>query len=413
VNQDDPAHAAVAVLPPGAALYGGSEDSTSDALSLQAVITPAGSIVAAYTWTVTGPRANFYTPPPSSPAANLWKVGRIKPSPGKLTFKVVADLVGGSKLEATRAIEVGIRTDDTIMVGWIDTDRVKLPAGASSAVTALLPVNPAPPSSPQECSSFLLDLSNNNTRPHDISLTPADRNYVLYWMLRFAANRNPKTAIPGGDFSDPTLSFTDENKVANFVNQTSSYKLFSRFQVKFRLAADDTFAVPPTVLHQQTAIGSGSSFCGVGPMAPGQAGPANAGSPVLNPNNKIISLIADGSPDAATIRAFNTLTAKDVAPGTTPVFWEDFGAKITFTWGSPTAQAFAVQPYPTYYEYRNGKLVHEKLQALSPLEQFQPNPYPFGTVPCSGAGGVTPGGRCGNATLPAEPSARVPTYTQP
>jgi len=124
-------------------------------------------------------------------------------------------------------------------------------------------------------------------------------------------------------------------------------------------------------------------------------------------------MINDGSPDSGAIRAFNTLTGKDLPPGSSPVFWENIGTKITFSVANGTAPGLVLQPYPTYYEYRNGTRVSTRPQAASPLGNFAPNPYPFGTVICIGLGGITPGGRCGDASSAAAGSARVPPYTTP
>lgn len=44
---------------------------------------------------------------------------------------------------------------------------------------------------------------------------------------------------------------------------------------------------------------------------------------------------------------------------------------------------------------------------------FNKNPYPFGTVPGVRTGGITSGGRNGDATLPPDTSARIPAYVLP
>jgi hypothetical protein len=54
-----------------------------------------------------------------------------------------------------------------------------------------------------------------------------------------------------------------------------------------------------------------------------------------------------------------------------------------------------------------------RVQASTPIGNFDTNPYPFGTIACEGIGGWTPGGRCGWATSPASPSARIRMYTSP
>lgn len=139
-----------------------------------------------------------------------------------------------------------------------------------------------------------------------------------------------------------------------------------------------------------------------------------------------IALINDGSPDISAVRAFNTLEAEGVS---NPIFWENIGSKITFKCMLPyTSPPFAAnvitQPYPTYYEYINGTYypLGLRTQAKSPTGNFNPAPYPFGTVPSIGLDYYPailpyitsiPGGRNGIAGLPPNPTVRnpPPAYT--
>ena len=166
------------------------------------------------------------------------------------------------------------------------------------------------------------------------------------------------------------------------------------------------FNGPPAAINQ-IGIGDTEDPCGLAPFPlPGQTGPANG---LHRINLERITSINDGSPDSNGIKAFNVLSGLGVTPAT---FWENIGSKIVF---DPSVHAteprIAVQPYPTYAVFQNGKFIGGIPQAPEPSHHFYPNPYPFGTVPCQNV----PGGRCGNAQLPADPSARVPpsTYTQP
>jgi Glucodextranase, domain B/Carboxypeptidase regulatory-like domain len=414
VNQDDPTNTSYTTLPVGSPVYAGSESSTSDSLQLTATLPANAPPAVTYTWSVSGPGSSAYTPPSPSPSASTWNVGKIMSSPGTLTFQVAVDFGGGTQAQDSRDVEVGVRSDDTIVVGWINPAGVTIPGGASPAVTGLLTPPPVPSS--LKCNLFVLDLSENFTSPNFITLTPADRSYVLNWLFKFAGNTDPSTVIAGGDFRNSATSFTDDNKVSTFLADPTNFKLFNRFQVKFRVSGG-TFNGSPTVLRQQTGIGTTHNPCGtvlgfLG-LFPGQSGPANGPPQVTSPGNDRVSLINDGSPDSGAIRAFDTLTGKDLPAGTTAVFWENIGTRIGFTAsGGPTASV-VVQPYPTYYEYHNGTLVKTTPQAATPLGNFLTNPYPFGTVSCLGLGGLTPGGRCGDASSPADSSARVPTFTLP
>jgi len=416
VDHDDPKNTNFAILPMGSAVYGGSEESTSDKLKLKAVLEPGAGTVTTYTWSVTGPGSGNYTPPPPSPSASEWNVGKVGAPPGTLTFKVEVAFSEGGQAQDTRDVEVGVRTDDTIVVGWINPAGVTLPGGASAAITGLLTTPPVPSS--LQCNLFVLDLSENFTTPNFITLTPTDRSYVLNWLFKFGSNADPTTVIPGGDFRDSAGPFTDEGKVSAFIGTATNYKLYNRFQIKYRVSSGGGFNGAPTILHQETRIGTTKNPCGtvlgfLGTFG-GQTGPNN-GPPPASPSGggSRVSMINDGSPDSGAIRAFNTLTGKDLPPGSSPVFWENIGTKITFSVANGTAPGLVLQPYPTYYEYRNGTRVSTRPQAASPLGNFAPNPYPFGTVICIGLGGITPGGRCGDASSAAAGSARVPPYTTP
>src|SRR5207249_241439 len=88
-----------------------------------------------------------------------------------------------------------------------------------------------------------------------------------------------------------------------------------------------------------------------------------------------------------------------------PASRENIGSKITFRVDGGTEPELTLQPYPTYYEYHNGMLVHTYRQAGDPRANFNDHPYPFGTVPSIRTGGTTPGGRDGDAESEADPSA--------
>ena len=266
----------------------------------------------------------------------------------------------------------------------------------------------------------MLDLSENYTTPNFQTLTTTDRDYILKWMFKYAGNADPATVIPGGDFRNSSDSHIDEQKVSDFESTPTHYKLFNRLQIKYRADASG-FIGSPDVLKASTGIGTTTSPLGGLPggylsTVPGQAaalnGPPAVVSPTASPQTRI-SLINDGSPDAAGIRALNTLNGKDLAAGVTPIFWENIGSQIRFTFDGGPAPSVIVQLYPTYHEYRNGKHVNTFVQAPTPADNFVQTPHPFGTVPCLGSGGITPGGRCGYATSPADASARIPNYTVP
>ena len=267
-------------------------------------------------------------------------------------------------------------------------------------------------------------MSENDESPSSApaTLTAAERDYILHWMFRFGGNLDPRgtrsngqQVIPGTDFRDLTDSFTDETEFSAFIGEATLYKLVNRFQIRYR-STGSAFLGSPIVLKTGTWRGNTTNPCGevMGFLDEfsSQRGPADIGSAGIGASNQTITLINDGSPDSGAIRAFNTLRGKAVAPfGWTPLFWENIGSAIRFRFDGGTAPSLVLQPYPTYYEYRNGKYLGKITQAATPLGNFATNPYPFGTLWCVGTQGITPGGRCGNAELPRDPSARIPNYT--
>jgi hypothetical protein len=197
-------------------------------------------------------------------------------------------------------------------------------------------------------------------------------------------------------------------------------------QAKFRVNGSQVFGVQ-RLRGSSPAVGQTPNPCGYTPTFDGQVGPANSnGGPLSAINGGNISQINDGSPDAAPVKAFNTLTGKNVSSFSSPVFWENIGSRITFSVNGGTSPQVIVQPYPTYYQYRNGTLVSKFPEALSPFLNFNFSPYPSGTVTCLLVSpvpdvngnfpiNVTPGGRCGDQVTPPDVSviAPAPSYVQP
>jgi hypothetical protein len=264
-------------------------------------------------------------------------------------------------------------------------------------------------------------LSQNSLTDHFSLATvqPLDRTYILDWMFKFGGNSDPAQVIPGGSFLDATGVAADPAKVSAFTAIDTNYKLVNRFQVKMRvtipLGGVPYFTVPPTILQGQNMqlIGTTVNPCGAAAgflgFFPGQSGARNAFQVSSATGgaqfNNSMSIINDGSPDANAIEAFNTLAGLGTSA---PVFWESIGSRITVTATSGTAPLVTVQPYPTYYVYVNGRQTSTYPEATDPHNQFQPNPYPFGTVSCARPLGVVPGGRCGDAVSAPDSTARIP-----
>jgi len=393
-----------------AVVYGGSEPSTADNLRLTAKVWSQTVTPIRYHWSVTGPAANTLTPPSPATVTDTWDVGDIPPNAGLHKFKCDLELQSGYTISVTKEVEFGIRTDDYIVIGWINQAGVPVPAGASVYVTNLFPPGGPPLTNLNfvEASLFLFQLSECTITPNLHFLSAPDRTYLINWLFRYANNPNPNAVIPLGSFRNLTDTYINYARVNLFRSSNTNYKLFNHLQVRYRIGQNG-FAGTPTAIHATTSIGHtpspiGTIFGFPGP-AVGQIGPNNGPPHVLPPpGNHRISLINDGSPPANAIRAFNTLAGQGVA---SPVYWENIIFQIRFTWQGGVSATILVQPYPTYYIYRNGRHVNTIAQAASPLGNFAPNPYPFGTVNCIRPGGITPGGRCGNATATPHASSRI------
>ncbi len=244
-------------------------------------------------------------------------------------------------------------------------------------------------------------------RPTDLLgqrlLNAAERTYIINWLFTYGGSVDPTKLLAGGNFRDAANTGTDVNKVVAFLGAPTNYKLFNRLQIRYRKGANG-FVGAPVILNDAVAVGSTVDPFGFAPyIHPGQFGPAATTTGAFVNTNRVAGIV-DGSPDSAGIRVINTLAGKGVA---SPVFWENIGNKITFRYkgnasGSYTSPDIVVQPYPTHDVFTNGILSKVYGQALTPLANFNANPYPFG-----------PGGRGGDAASPAVPTARIPLYTVP
>lgn len=144
INQDDPQSTQQEPLVSGAdrasVVYGGSEPSTADNLRFTAMVAPNGLSPSSYVWSVSDTSV-VEKAPPSGTSSSAYDAGNIWAKPGPVTFGLVATL-HGTKLRVASKIEVGVRTDDALIVAWIDPQNVPLwPNIADPRVTALFKPN--------------------------------------------------------------------------------------------------------------------------------------------------------------------------------------------------------------------------------------------------------------------------------
>ncbi len=135
IDQDDPTNKKWGPAP--SVVYGGTIPSTADNLRLTVATTKYPSDPpASYSWTVTGRGASNFAPPGNSA---VWDLGDLQPTAGILMFTCTATFASGDVSTGNYSIEVGIRTDDIILVGWINRKEVTLPIGTHPWVRRQFP----------------------------------------------------------------------------------------------------------------------------------------------------------------------------------------------------------------------------------------------------------------------------------
>ena len=385
IDQDDPENAQFQQVnedPP--VVYGGSQDSTSDDLKLTAMVEAEQGMVQKYTWTVEGEGSASYAPPSPSPQASQWEVGEVNPTPGKLTFRVKVEFEGG-EMEGVKEVEVGIRTDDVAVIGWIDPNGVTLNSdGIDLSVSQIFPSEGYDPGvgDPSRLATLLylgklahlFQFSDLIPRPDDsCCLNSAEREWILNWMFKYAANSCERDECP-------PMSFESNSDLDQFtVNRKRSYKLLNRLQIKFRVD-DGKFLEAPTVLQKEAEIGVTSD-----PVmhfdSPGRAGPNNRVMRVLT---ALIDNINDGTPEADAVLVFNRL-AVDILD--TPVIWNNIGSRIEMGVLHGTGREIFLQVYPTFSIFDNLNRKAVRPQAPRPIDNFNSTPYPPGPAPFIPEGG--------------------------
>lgn len=300
INKDSPVDGAYEPLPNPLVLYGGSVRSTSDELLLDAA-DPNPVPGTTYSWYAFGPGgyvAHFSDP--------TWNVV-LKAAAGSVTFSCLVLPPNAPPTTKTLTVEVGIRTDDTILVGWIDTTGVPLQSGAAAVAAGIDPeiladfapgagtglpgTDPNYPFGPYQrvrAAGDIAELARNDDAfipliniPH--RYTPVERDYVLNWLFKYAFNPDPTSVLqnlhirdwtnpnpPTSTRDDPnplpintTSDFTcydgymDYLKYEAYIADGHRFKLLNRFQVKYRvsLTNPNIFSAPPILLQHDARIG--------------------------------------------------------------------------------------------------------------------------------------------------------------
>jgi hypothetical protein len=438
VDRDDPTKTWTTVdqpksLPANQAIYAGKD--TGDLVSWSL---PSGTFSGStFTWT-----AERKTP--ISPAVTItgvagvdkteWKLGNPidwKPGTYKIKCSVTKD---GNTIPLEFEQRVGVRTDDLVVVGWIDPQPIVLnTAGVQTGLFSILPTGGLSAASGDNAkikaallvkhisevgvgSSFQIDLGPIMDGTDFTAFTAADKTYALRWMFKYGSNSAPEPdfseAAPPGLVSAGIQTVFKQSELDDFVAKESlaNFKLINHYQVKYLTAADGKFD-PSTVTYppnkKQVWIGStkdpshlntisglidwailvGAGFEGY-PRAtgifPGDPGPNNWARTDTATETKLCN---EGSPDAKAMAAFTNLA------GTPAVFhiWSSISffpdisyysetispsTGVSLTRAPKPTQFYQgrtnTQIYPTYWIYING--------VKSPLVQSQ-HPDPAVLIP--------------------------------
>jgi hypothetical protein len=440
INQDDPASTQWIGMGAVPIAYAGSIASTSDNLRVTvAVQTPnPNNPITNIQWT-----SNFvqYPAPAANANATTWNLGDLAASTGghNLVLTVTVTFQDGTVIRQNTGVELGIRTDDYTVVGWINPNGVTLvPAGVRAGILNDFPVNGQAGIGAAGDLAALAQLSPGQaTWLGPVALNQAERTYLLNWLIKWGgqtmANGNPIT--PPNDFQT-AAGIMDYSKLQTFIDSVQKYKLVNHLQLDYRV--DMTNLVNGVATHfngNPQQLNNSQAYIGttLDPLTrivtfPGQTGPQNnnfrvlSNDPSLPAQTDSASQINDGSPDANGVKVLDELMGDPRnldANGrpATPMFWENIGSRIEFDPRNGTTGSVFVQPYPTYFVYVNGvQTANPFLQAPSAAANFVAiangkGSYPFGTQPSTAAGNQgplsIPGGNNGLASRRTL-SARTP-----
>lgn len=295
-------------------------------------------------------------------------------------FELIVTFQDATTATVTREIEVGVRSDDVIVIGWIDPQNVPLSTTeVQPDVLTVFPVDGAdelPLLVRLNTAAYLTRLAAGETirpaalltqdpdfvpGPQDL-LSGFSRIYVLNWLFKYGGNFCPNKC--------PPTTFASNLEVTSFVEtKDQSYKLFNRFQVKYR-PENGSFKTAPQIIRSSCKIGVTTDPL-LRARSAGRAGPNNCIPQEIN--NEKISWTNDGTPTSPAVSAFNTLAQ--------PLLWSNIGSRIEFSVPLVTDKVLFTQIYPTFYVFQNLEFVESIPQAQSPLDVFGLDPYPPGPAP--------------------------------
>lgn len=319
-----------------------------------------------YNWTATGPQSQ--TGPGGATASQWIYPTGISWQPGTYTITLVVTFDNGLTKTTTWTQEVGVRTQDIAVVGWINAVGVPLsPINVHSDVLQYFPTagfGGVSNLSPQKVltlaymGDLAIGLSYRPLVPWE-QLSYTDRIYILNWLFKYAANYEP---IPDTFPGPAALSIWSDTR--------TRYKLFNRAQMKYLVNGAKLKLKELSHMKQEVGVTNEPVY---GIETSGQYGTNNG--QVFTLGGDTVHVINDGSPDIPAVLAFDNLAQ--------PLKWNNIGSKIAF--GVPYGASYDLktQKYPTYYVYEDYVRIFSKTvpQAPNPIDNFNLNPYPPGPAP--------------------------------
>lgn len=395
---------------------------------------------ATFSWSAEGPETKTG---PSGTGKNEWKIADgdedtakdwLDWKPGKYKIKCIKSFAGGSSSNTEFEQEVGVRTDDVVVVGWIDPQQV--PLNTTDVQSALLQV--WPPGSIQTSdgdnvklkaallaeqianrgvnAAFEIDVD-SGTPAFFLSFgvdfnafSQADKTYALNWMFKYAGN-----PAPPADFTDND-GFFSQQEIDEFASKQDKalYKLLNHYQARYLIEHDQILNVSEfragsvIPLKHKVHIGNTkdpSRMYEVGFTS----GPADwiasliatyfHGYPatgvfqgMAQENNSDIPIVSDrtsklcneGTPDQKALDAFKNLTGQDQGYIWSSITFFSNLQHYSETVSPSTGQSMTRSPkptdfyqgrintqvYPTYWIYINGQRKGIQNQAPNPSALF-------------------------------------------
>ncbi len=381
---------------------------------------------ATFSWTAEGPESKTG---PSGIGKNEWKIADgdediakdcLDWLPGKYKIRCAISFAGGTTSTAEFDQEIGVRTDDVVVVGWIDPQQVSLNSGGvQSGLTEVLPPGGLSASDGDNAklkaamllkhiadsgvgSAFQIDAGPLMIGVDFIAFSAADKIYALNWMFKYAGNPAPPT-----DFMDDDLVFSQQ-EVDEFLTKKNKtlYKLLNHYQARYLVGEDKKFKAESLVhLKHKVLIGNtkdpsrlyeisglidwiaifvATTFQGYpsNGVFPGLARENNSDTPVVTDTTSKLS--NEGTPDQKALDAFKHLTGHDQGYiWSTITFFSDM-QHYSETTSPSTSQSLTRTPkpaefyegrintqvYPTYWIYINGQKRGVQNQAPNPSALF-------------------------------------------